>query len=1454
MTERTLDANLRTMLVDNSPFQYAYLVKFERPSRPDENGKTSTSRERYTYITNASRDVNFDDGSTNLNGVPNGNQVYLANKLLSVSSISEHTEAKATSVTVTLDGNGIGAYAGANGVVIASAGTGIWDLTWPSSVDLIYNGFREGDKVAINSFGNFNIVGFRQNNVLRVSRIDSDLTAGTQFTSLTLASEEIKSILLDKNSASYSSFINREVFIYRAYFQAGLSAGTPILMFKGIISDVSFEDSDTGITVAWGMTSQWGDFAQVRGRITSDDFHRALDQNGAPQPRSALKPAYAYDKGFSHSDTSVNMLAKYVVQVEKQDVKVKKGFLGIGSKVKVKKYMVNEDRNTSLDIQLQAKSIPLIYGVRNTKGVNIFADTLNNDTSTVYLVYALSEGEIGGVYDIYVNGNSLICNDKSDFDARSTQNTDNTVQLICRGRSDRGDVLGGVSSVSSTLVQAYSPEDAYMFVLNGNLAREYYYNAYVPPTVTVNDTSGQGIIDGNSISLTSPQKITIDVFSGKPGQKAASSLVTIAKAKNFKVQNDYWKGTNTADYWGPDHRLLDTAYVVVKVVIEEGETQLPELEFIVRGKAIKTYNYDYSFSHYNKAVGESHTDFNLGDYVTLQTMAGVALGASTQIIDKWTITNPDGSQNVRFRTAQPPNLGFVNGFPLTTKFQMKSASGKLWTMITHNYEEYRGTAGTEIFANIQSVSNVGGYVRFNYIQNAFIAYGGTLNTGASLRLATSTNGTVNGNYFSDAIFGQGITNANVTTNYSFAAAGAEANSLLGIGTKVTSVNTLRLSSNGPSNVDDFYKGHMVQVTRYDAVNDKQVVQEAEIISYSGAGRVATVDTIWAPGFEPKAGDLIVITPKYADTRISINPALQTLDYVTSTTYGRGLDPVRDLNLPSWLTAAQTCDAQSNVTMKVTSATMPSAGQVYRWPDTGTIIWQGTVVGSAGGYIEFTNILGKFTNAWNSWKTYKTGELMYADNRVYRVNSDGVIPTKPTFASGSVGSLTYLSSLSLTSSNGGPALSLAVDGNPIRAVDASGSYISGYSLYDSDGVNYWRLLGWDEFSQRYVTRHQTNIGIDTSLPMFDNINSMLEHFGGILRYDAGKYSLEVEEPSPLIADLPSEVRNITSDDIIGKINLSDSGIKSAFNSLTASFPDPANKYEGRNISFFNSNFLRADRNVPKKGNVSIPGITNYYNTRILADKYLNKSRFGLTISFTMRPKGAILLAGTVVQLQYPRYDWINKKFRIISVTHQDDCDVDIVAEEYDDSFYVLSNISKQAGSGPVTNANVSAMEAPSGLQATGSDTNDEKSAIVLVSWVNAAASNPRNVYTELYSSFSTYLYITATAISGNVITSSVVHGLRVGEQISSSNTINGLEAGKTYYVQSVPSPTTFTLSETKNGPIYGLIDGTDIGAIMMTATLIATVPYPTSAFVDAYGGEEGRVIKYYWVRHKVIQIT
>ena len=83
MAERNIsNSALRTALINGEPFEYAHLVKFERPFVPFK-GKARTNANRYVYLTDGQRDLDYDGDTYNASGI------------LTIGGYSETTQAKA---------------------------------------------------------------------------------------------------------------------------------------------------------------------------------------------------------------------------------------------------------------------------------------------------------------------------------------------------------------------------------------------------------------------------------------------------------------------------------------------------------------------------------------------------------------------------------------------------------------------------------------------------------------------------------------------------------------------------------------------------------------------------------------------------------------------------------------------------------------------------------------------------------------------------------------------------------------------------------------------------------------------------------------------------------------------------------------------------------------------------------------------------------------------------------------------------------------------------------------------------------------------------------------------------------------------------------------------------------------------------------------------------------------
>ena len=93
-------------------------------------------------------------------------------------------------------------------------------------------------------------------------------------------------------------------------------------------------------------------------------------------------------------------------------------------------------------------------------------------------------------------------------------------------------------------------------------------------------------------------------------------------------------------------------------------------------------------------------------------------------------------------------------------------------------------------------------------------------------------------------------------------------------------------------------------------------------------------------------------------------------------------------------------------------------------------------------------------------------------------------------------------------------------------------------------------------------------------------------------------------------------------------------------------------------------------IVKQGTLNQPSVINYLNARINVENYLRKSRFGLSISFTMGPKALLLRAGETIKITHDKFGWAGKVFRIDNINFNVDCTASVTCREYDDSFYSI----------------------------------------------------------------------------------------------------------------------------------------------------------------------------------------
>ena len=1459
MSERNINANIKTALVSNDDFVYAHLVKFERPFDPVD-GEFRTDTNRYAYYTDGATDIVY------------GGNTYRANRILSLGTYSETTQARATSMKLTLAGENISANVTLNGAITVSGSEGTFT---PSStvykgelLDFVEQGFREGDQIKFTYSGTtktFVINSFTTNNtVIKFARTgtdsdDSTLAAvSTTSFNIELDSEELKAITRDRVTsisgvtASSPQFINREVFIDKIFINpddGSIIGDATVTIFKGIIASVDINETPKGTKVNWTLTSHWGDFASIQGRLTTDETHRALNGKQVPQPESAIRREYASDLGFLHSETSLSAIANYQTQETRFRMKSKKrgGLAGAfgGRKYYQEEYQVDIQHEVDLNVHLQGKHLPVVYGVQRIAGNPIFADTLNNDSKIIYTAHTLCEGEVHGLYNIYIDDVPLICTDDNDFDVRNQRtgtDKDNT-QLQCYGNMSHGSTIGGEKYDGSEVDDTQDTANAQNQRTGPNNPRESTYvlingvptliNISGAVTPVIGTTQGSGLGHDEVWSIDHPYNINSHFMAGRANQRAAGMLVepaisnskvlgirltakgasyesapqvtisggggsgatataylgsdatddagkvryiviqnqgsgytsaptvtltggggsgarAVADLGGYKRQNDYYDGN--LPYWSANHRLLDTAYSAFKFEIDADSTSIPEIEYVVKGKVMECFNYDNSYvPDFALNSGDSDTNFDAGDLVTVEystdgsswttDTSGNHASGKFKIMDKYLFTTNRNVSFMKFRLDKTPNLNFNDGTPSRTRLRLKNSSNQYWHMITWNHAvvpESANQSFPDFTVSATAGVNGSGELQFSSISDSEKVTLGDTSGKTTVQFydpawyddSDSTNDDVSGLKFG-LLEGTWSTSGgdNILTFPNTDYTGATFNQSIKL------LNAFDMDFTGISAIENAVQNELQQTfvqnstlgvsstfpCRGALLTNLTTGESREVKAFSAGNDIITLENAFFTPCLPT--HKFKLDSKGSDLRASINPAMQTLDYLTNKRYGKGL-LLSEVDLSSFIDSARLCDTRSDVEMKVASTSNVAVGDIFQLTadgaSSGAHVASGTVLSTGtdsdgNTIVTFTDVVNKFAKEYATRTALAIGDIVFTETgNFYRATATINNPpsTEPTHTSGTVANLEYVSSVTLHKVSGsGSANTLSMTLNKGVPLD--------YSLYDSDFVKYWRYLGWERNHQAEVTRHQTNFILDTSKSVFANTNALLSHFNGILSYENGKYvlSVETQETAPS-ASLNSSQENINpyfieEKDIIGPLKVVDNSQKTGKNTIKASIADPQNNYGTRAVTFFNSDFLKADRGVVKTGTFPYTGITNYYNARIGTEKELIHTRFSKEISFDVGPKGLLLRAGQVFGITYEPFGWTNKLFRIQNLNFKADCNVSVKAREYDDSIYAITKQRKQkiiSESSPDFDGK--APGAPESLTAT----TDKKGSIIL-NWEN-----------------------------------------------------------------------------------------------------------------------------------------
>jgi hypothetical protein len=239
--------------------------------------------------------------------------------------------------------------------------------------------------------------------------------------------------------------------------------------------------------------------------------------------------------------------------------------------------------------------------------------------------------------------------------------------------------------------------------------------------------------------------------------------------------------------------------------------------------------------------------------------------------------------------------------------------------------------------------------------------------------------------------------------------------------------------------------------------------------------------------------------------------------------------------------------------------------------------------------------------------------------------------------------------------------------PLSIVDTMGNTVTNTSTYQINGI------------------------IDTNSDCLTNLNYMTDACDSWIQWDErlGQWGVIMNISLEQAGGSTSTMRVVTSDQIIGGVNLVPTDLKTSINKISLAFPnkDIINQVDYRYY------FLKQDRpelvspNEPdNNADINFPLVTDSIQATYLGYRKLFMSREDIVINFAMDYSGIGINAGDVIALKHEWYGWTpgqynngyypGKPFRVTQIKEAKDANgflsVQLTCTAYNDSIYTTMN--------------------------------------------------------------------------------------------------------------------------------------------------------------------------------------
>ena len=223
------------------------------------------------------------------------------------------------------------------------------------------------------------------------------------------------------------------------------------------------------------------------------------------------------------------------------------------------------------------------------------------------------------------------------------------------------------------------------------------------------------------------------------------------------------------------------------------------------------------------------------------------------------------------------------------------------------------------------------------------------------------------------------------------------------------------------------------------------------------------------------------------------------------------------------------------------------------------------------------------------------------------------------------------------------------GIPLSKIDTTS--LDALNTYSDELITYIPVGGGSATQARY----RVNGPVDTSNNCLQNLQFLADTCDSWLQYSElkGQWSIIMNKPYPGSPDF-SGLYLVNDSNLVSGIDLSPIDLNNTYNVVEVAYPNKNIKdqtdYQTINLSDYIPEIMSPNEPI-NKINLTLPLVNEAVQAKYLGLRRMLQSREDLAVTLTCDYSAIILEAGDVIRITFAVYGWVNKLFRISSVSEE-----------------------------------------------------------------------------------------------------------------------------------------------------------------------------------------------------------